>query len=290
MNESVTTGNWLWWLIVIGDGIVAGVHERSKRSRRKRRRARESGIGPRQRDGGCQIGRRRSDRHIHVSQRSRILLIAGRHFENHVELIGLRIDRRYLPLAEGIVERVVDVLRGDAQPARRIAIDIDHQSEAVVLLIARDVAQFGNLLHLVHQARSPQIQQRLVGRIERVLILRPADAVFHRQILHRLHVKLDARHLLQLRLQPPDHIDRGNAGALLERLQRDLDAAAIHGRVHAIGADERSEILNRRILADDLDQFLLQLGHGGKRDRLGRLRNAEDGAGILHRERILWGR
>ena len=207
-----------------------------------------------------------------------------------MELIGLRINRRDLPLAEGIVERVVDVLRSDAKPARRIAIDIDEQSEAVVLLIARDIAQFGYLLHPVHEARSPQIQQRLVGRIERVLVLSPADPVFHRQILHGLQEQLDARYLLQLRLQPPDHIDRGNAGALLERLQRDLDAAAVHGRVHAIGADERREILDRRILADDLDQFLLQLGHGRKRYRLGRLRNAEDGAGILHRERIPSGR
>ena len=103
-------------------------------------------------------------------------------------------------------------------------------------------------------------------------------------------IKLDACHLLQLRLQPPDHIDCGNAGALIERLQRDLDTARIHGRVHAIGADERSEILNGRILADDLDQFLLQLGHGGKRYRLGRLRNSEDGARILHRERTPWER
>ena len=60
-----------------------------------------------------------------------------------MELIGLRIDRRYLPLAEGIVERIVDVLRGNAKPARCVAIDIDQQSEAVVLLVARDVAQFG---------------------------------------------------------------------------------------------------------------------------------------------------
>ena len=104
-----------------------------------------------------------------------------------MELIGLRIDRRYLPLAEGIVERVVNVLRSDAKPARRVAVDIDHQPEAVVLLIARDVAQFGYLFHSVHQPRSPQIQQRLVRRIERVLILSPADPVFHRQILHGLH-------------------------------------------------------------------------------------------------------
>ena len=80
-------------------------------------------------------------------QGRRILLIVRRHFENHVELIGLRINRRYLPLAEGIVKRVVDILRRDAQPPGRIAIDIDQQSEAVVLLIARNIAQFGQLFH-----------------------------------------------------------------------------------------------------------------------------------------------
>jgi hypothetical protein len=33
--------------------------------------------------------------------------------------------------------------------------------------------------------------------------------------------------------------------------------------VHAIGADERGEILHRRILADHLDQFLLPLAMAG---------------------------
>ena len=63
-----------------------------------------------------------------------------------MELIGLRINRRDLPLAEGIVERVVDVLRRDAKPARCIAVNIDQQSDAVVLLIGGDVAQFRYLL------------------------------------------------------------------------------------------------------------------------------------------------
>src|SRR5580700_4002711 len=25
LNERVTTGNWLWWLIVMGDGIIVGL-------------------------------------------------------------------------------------------------------------------------------------------------------------------------------------------------------------------------------------------------------------------------
>ncbi len=77
---------------------------------------------------------------------------------------------------------------------------VDEQSDAVILLIAGHVAQFRQLLQPLHEARHPLIEQRLVRRVERVLILRPADAVFHRQILHRLHEELDSRNLLQIRL------------------------------------------------------------------------------------------
>ena len=89
------------------------------------------------------------------SRRGRILLILRLHFQNHVELIGLRVNRRYLPLAEGIVERIVNILRRDAEPAGRVAIDIDEKPQAVVLLVARHVAQFRNLLHAVHEQREP---------------------------------------------------------------------------------------------------------------------------------------
>ncbi len=88
-------------------------------------------------------------------KRRRILLVVRRHFENHVELIGLRVDRRYLPLAEGIVERVVDVLRRDAQPAGGVAVDIHQQPDAVVLLIAGHVAQFRQLLSSAPEGAEP---------------------------------------------------------------------------------------------------------------------------------------
>jgi hypothetical protein len=120
------------------------------------------------------------------------------------------------------------------------------------------IPQFRQLLHPPDQARTPQVQQPLVGRVERVLILRPADPVFDRQVLYRLEEELDARHLLQPGPQPPDDVHGGRARAVLERLQRDLDTAAVHRRVDAVGADERGEVLHRRILANHRDQLLLQ--------------------------------
>ena len=47
------------------------------------------------------------------------------HFEHHVVLVELREHRRDLPLAEGVVERVVDHLRRDAQARGGVA--VDHQ-------------------------------------------------------------------------------------------------------------------------------------------------------------------
>ena len=91
--------------------MLVAVTKVFERRRRQSRRARERGVGSGQCDGRSQIGRRRADRHVHVAQRRRILLILRRDFENHVELIGLRVDRRDLPLAESVVERVVDILR-----------------------------------------------------------------------------------------------------------------------------------------------------------------------------------
>ena len=100
----------------------------------------------------------------------------------------------------------------------------------------------------------------------------PADAVFDGQILHGLQEQLDTRYLaLQRGREPTDDVDGRNSRALFERLQGDLDAAAVHRRIYAVGPNEGCEILNRRILANDLNQFLLQSGHGGKRDCFGGL-------------------
>ena len=46
-------------------------------------------------------------------------LLKSAGFQNDVILVQLREKRRNLPLAEGVVERLIDHLRGDAQARRR---------------------------------------------------------------------------------------------------------------------------------------------------------------------------
>ncbi len=65
------------------------------------------------------------------------------------------------------------------------------------LLIGGHIFQFGQLLQLRHEFVGPLVQFVGVGIFERVLILRAADAVVHRDVLHRLHVEVHAVHLAQ---------------------------------------------------------------------------------------------
>src|SRR6185295_1025181 len=114
----------------------------------------------------------------------------------------------------------------------------------------------------------------------------PAYAVFDSQILHRLHEQRGALNSCEAGLQAADNVT-GADPALLDRFQIDLNAAAVEGAVGAVNTDERGNALHRRIAQNDLRQRLLALGHGGKRDALWRLRDRENGAGVLHGEKSL---
>ena len=138
-------------------------------------------------------------------------------------------------------------------PRRRRRIAIEHQlcPQALHLLIAGHVAQFRQLLQLLEHSRREGIQLVHVRIFERVLELRAAHAVFHRQILHRLHEQRDAGHLGQLRLQAANHV-AGTDLSLVERFQVDQNASAVQRRVGAVDSDERRKTLDRRILQNDL--------------------------------------
>ena len=125
-----------------------------------------------------------------------------------------------------------------------------------------------------------------VGIFQRVLILGPAHAVIDGDVLHRLHVQLDAVHLGQAVVEAANDV-RSAEIALVERLEVDGHASAVQRGVGAVGADEGGEAFDRRVLQDDLGQLLLLLGHRGKGDGCGRLRDALDHARILHREESL---
>jgi hypothetical protein len=152
------------------------------------------------------------------------------------------------------------------------------------LQVARDVGSSGSCL----SGRRTSRRTRELGRariLQAVLVLRPADDVLDRDVLHRLHVEADALHLGHGRLQPRMTSDA--PFALRQRLEVDLDAAAVERRVRAVDADERGQALDRGILEDLRGQLLLQARHLGERHALVRLGDALDLAGVLHREEAL---
>ena len=125
-----------------------------------------------------------------------------------------------------------------------------------------------------------------IGIFQRVLELRPADAVFDGQVLKRLQKELNAFNAFELGLQAANHL-RGGDFALIERLQVDLDAARVQRGVGSVHADERGDVIHGGVLQQQLHELLLALGHGGEADRLRRLADAQNHARILHREEAL---
>ncbi len=157
--------------------------------------------------------------HVEIVQRRRIGLEVLPHLHHHVVLVELGKDGGDLALAEGVVERVVHVGHGDAQPGRGVAIDHQLRAQALVLQIAGHVGHHAFLAQLVHHLARVDGQLVLVRIFQRVLELGPAHAVFHRQILQRLQKELDAFNAVHLALQALDHLRRGDL-AHIERLQR----------------------------------------------------------------------
>ena len=151
-------------------------------------------------------------------------------------------------------------------PSREAVDAIVHQArlQAQHLLIARRVAQFGQLLQLGQQLRRVDIQFVRARIFERVLKFGAADAILHRQILHRLHEERDAGDLRELRLQARDHV-AGADFAHVQRFQVDQNAAAVERCVGAVDADERREAVHRGVLQNHLRQLLLLARHFGER-------------------------
>ena len=160
-------------------------------------------------------------------------------------LIQLRVQRADLALPVGIVQRVVDGGRRNAKPRCRHAIDVQMQRASARLLVGGHILQFRQLLQLRDKLVGPLIQFVDVRIFERVLVLRTAHAIIHRDVLHRLHVQVHAGHLREIGLQPANHIGGAHV-ALLDRHQVDGDAAAVQRGVDAVGADERRKALHRR--------------------------------------------
>ncbi len=141
-------------------------------------------------------------------------------------LVQLREHGGHFALAVSVVKGVVDGGRRDAQTGSRIAVEDHAHAQPIHLLIGCHVTQLGYFLQTRHHLGNEGIQLGCIRILERVLILRAADAIFHCQILHRLHVKRDSGNLGQRRLQAPDNVARVDL-AVLEGLQVNLNAPAV---------------------------------------------------------------
>ena len=108
--------------------------------------------------------------------------------EDDAVLVGIGEDRRNDPLAVGIVERVVDGRRRDAEAGGLVAIDLDVDRKALIGNVAGDIAKLRQLPQLVDEFWRPFRKLDGVGILQDELVLRLADRAFDRQVLNRLHI------------------------------------------------------------------------------------------------------
>ena len=137
-------------------------------------------------------------------------------------LVAGDIDGRHLALAECVVQRVVDLADGDAEPRGGVAIDHQIGFQPLVLLVAVDVGEHGGLLlQRGRDLRRPFVELLQRGSLQGVLILRVAGAAADADVLHGLQEQRGARHDRQRPPQPRDHaVDRNLALAQRQSARR----------------------------------------------------------------------
>ena len=161
----VTAGNWPWWLIDSGRiGIVVQCATA------------ESGTMP-------PVDRRLD---VDLVEAVELALHLRQDLQDHVVAVQLREILRHLPLAEGVVERVVDQLRRDAVARGLVAIDVERQGRAWVCWSVATSRNSGRLLQLVQDLRRPVAEFVEIGILQRVLELRARRAAADVDVLRGL--------------------------------------------------------------------------------------------------------
>ena len=194
-------------------------------------------------------GQRRLD--VKAVERREVLLQFGQDFQHHE--IGFELGEilRDLALAEGIVQRVVDRLRRNAEARSLVAVDGDLQPRRVGQQVAGDVGELRHGLQLVQELLRPLVQFVDIGVLQGVLEAAAGDARADIDVLGRLQEQVGALDLGKLRPQPVDDL-RGVELALVARLERDEIAAGV-GRLRAAGAAGlRAETLDVGIAQNDV--------------------------------------
>ena len=193
---------------------------------------------------------------------------------------------RHLALAVGIVQRIVDQLRRDAEAGGLVAVDGELELRRISEKVGRCVSKLGQGAHPVEHLLRPLDQLVDVDCLQRILESAAPDAPADSDVLRHLQREVCALHLCELRPQPIDDLRSGGA-ALVARLQDDQEAAGVGGRGGVVAAGLRSDHRNVGIAHDHLADDALQAHHVGGWRILCSLGDAGDQAGILDREEAL---
>ena len=250
-------------------------------ARRRRRRADEQ-PGDRVgllRAGGIGAGGRDPD----VPQRRRILPIARRHLHDDVILVERVVDGRDLPLAESVVERVVDGAQRQPQALRGRPVDRQIGLQAALLLIGIDVLQRCRSAATPRPAAAPIGRasrcRRRAGCIDRWRCSAARRCAGPTPATRNSRAPATSASLPRSRATTPS--------ALIcrcgEGLQRDVDEAGI-GLPAAGDADDA---VHRGIVLDDRLQLRQLLLHRLEGNALIALDGADEQPGVLNREQIV---
>ena len=174
---------------------------------------------------------------VNIVQAVGTRLELGQDLQDDVVLIRLRVESIDLPLPECVVKGGTNLVGIDVETRGGGAVIFHMSADSIRLLIRNHVGDFWELAEFCDKFHRPVVEFVNVGILERILVLRPADAVVDRQILNRLQVQMNSGNLLRALLQASDD-GGGGFPALLERLEVNLDATAIQRCVGAIRADE----------------------------------------------------
>ena len=194
---------------------------------------------------------------------------------HHVILVERAVHDRDLALAEGVVERVVDELRGDAEA--RCGGPVDHQRRLLplVLLVTAQIDELRQRAKALRDPRSPRVELPDVVPLERVLVLRVPHAAARADVLHCLEEGGGPRHAGHTSAQSRDHLVGADL-PLRERLQHDEHARGVGGGAGPVTLTTREShhVRDRRVVPDDVDDRG-ELGlHRLERDVLRRLDDA----------------
>ncbi len=91
-------------------------------------------------------------------------------------LVGLGEDGRDDPLAEGVVQGVIDRRGGHAHPCGGIPVDLHEGRQTLGLHVRRHVTDRLVLIEPFNQLAGPLVDLGLIGAFQRELILGAADA------------------------------------------------------------------------------------------------------------------